>query len=98
MDAARFNKIAEDHKNMLTALVLPRAAKAMGGEGEGVFYNAYLAGTEVVVLGYRIEEPGGHSRTRPVAIMVDEELFPKLRVDEEASRVVGGQDSPGQVL
>jgi hypothetical protein len=93
MDDAKFNRIATEGRQQLTALLSPLVG-ARGGRA--VAYNAYFNGTEVVVLGYQYEQ-AGQSLTKPVAILVDDELFDHLEVDNEAGRVDGrGQDAPAR--
>lgn len=89
MDDEKFNRIATRGRQQLMALFSPMVG-AKGGQP--VAYNAYLKGTEVVVMGYQFEE-GGHTYTRPVAIVVDEELFEQLEVDHEAGRGAPDEES-----
>lgn len=84
MEQARFDRIVTEGRQMLTGLLSP----FVGAKGGGLIaYNAYFNGTEVAVLGYQHAE-GGHTYTRPVAILVDEEVFKRLEVDEESGRIV----------
>lgn len=95
MENDRFNRIAQEGIQKLTALTSPMVG-ALGGQM--CAYNAYFNGTEVVVLGYQQQE-GGHTITKPVAILVDEEIFDRLRVDEESGRMDGtGTETPKKVL
>lgn len=94
MEKGKFNAIAERGISMLRALM------TLGPKhlpGESLCYNAYFRGTEVVVLGYRFSE-GAHSYTKPVAILVDEDVFDELRVDDESGRRRSGEDAPKRVL
>lgn len=91
MDQGRFERIAQDGIAKITALT------SLARPGL-VAYNAYLGDVEVVVLGFRQDEGGGHTLTKPVAIVVDETVFDALRVDDEHSRVDGsGNDTPRKV-
>lgn len=83
MEDAKFDRIATEGKQKLTALLSPLAT-ARGGQP--IAYNAYLRGLEVVVLGYQFAERGT-TFTKPVAIIVDGDMFDELSVDEEAGRV-----------
>lgn len=95
MDNKRFERIVDDKMSQLAALMSPMASVR---GGQRVCYNAYFNGTEVVVLGYQYGEDGS-TFTKPVAILVDEEVFGRLRVDEEASRTdASGADTPKKVL
>jgi hypothetical protein len=82
MDEERFNRIAQEGKQKLTAVLSPFVGVK---GGQAIAYNAYFKGTEVVVMGYQYEE-GGHSYTKPLAILVDEEVFGLLEVDHETGR------------
>lgn len=90
MDNDRFEAISRDGLAKLTALMSPMAG-ALGGRR--ITYNAYFRDHEVVVLGYQYDEDG-HSFTKPVAIIVDPEVFNGLRVDDEGFRV--GPDGEDQ--
>lgn len=91
MEQQKFNRIAEDGFNALTALTTVARHGA-------ITYNAYFRGVEVVVLGFQHEEDG-HTLTKPVAILVNEEVFDQLRVDDEAGRTDGsGRDTAKKVL
>lgn len=85
METERFNQIVEDGRSKLQALFSP-AIGALGGQP--VAYNAYFKGTEVVVLGYHWQD-GEHTNTKPIAILVDPEVFDHLRVDQESGRTDG---------
>lgn len=90
MNEERFNRIVTEGRQKLTALLSPLVS-AKGGQV--IAYNAYFKGTEVAVLGYQFAE-GGHTYTKPVAILVDEEVFEHLEVDEESGRY----DGEGELL
>lgn len=97
MEQEKFDRIAEAGVSQLRALLSPMVG-AFGGDL--CAYNAYVRGLEVVVLAYQREEPGnpGHVVTKPVAIVVDDELFAELEVDGEAGRVDGqGHELPPKV-
>lgn len=96
MEADRFSAIVENKGSQLRALMSP----LIGARGGRVaFYNAYFNGTEVVVAGYQFDDRDGHTYTKPVAILVDEEVFDRLRVDDEAGRIdASGGEAPGRVL
>lgn len=79
MDETRFQGIADRGINML------RAAFSGIAPGELLAYNAYFKGQEVVVMGYQFEEKG-HTYTKPLAILVDDEVFDNLLVDGEGPR------------
>lgn len=91
MEDARFQRIVDSHGKMLTALMSPFVG-TLGGER--IYYNAYIGGTEVCVVGYRMTEDDGSVSTKPIAILVDEELFRAMRVDHERGRHILGEDLP----
>lgn len=96
MDNDRFARIVEDQGEQLRTLMSPLVGVLGGGL---IAYNAYFNGTEVVVLGYQRPDGAGGTLTRPVAILVDEEVFDRLQVDDEAGRVDGdGRDVPKHVI
>lgn len=88
MDDARFQATTRTGISLLTTMVMskymPEVAKAMGGKI--ITYNAYYHGQEVVVLGVQMPDGPGHTRTKPVAILIDDEVFDALRVDDETGR------------
>lgn len=86
METAKFEQISKDGIDKLRSLLGP-GVDALGGQC--ITYNAYIGEQEVVVLGYQYAE-GGHTFTKPVAVIVDPEVFTVLKVDGEGSRVDGG--------
>lgn len=91
MEQGKFEKIVNAGQEKLAALMSP-AVGVLGGRG--IFYNSYLNGLEVVVMGCQFEEDG-HTYTKPVAILVDDDLFDYLKVDGESGRVNGeGKEVP----
>lgn len=93
MDDAKFQKISERGHSMLKALTL-LPPEITGGSP--MTYNAWIDDTEVVVLGFQMLNELGGVDTKPIAIFVHEELFHRLRVDYESSRVVGGTERPAK--
>lgn len=100
MDESRFHATSEVGRSMLATMVmssyLPPVKAALGGEV--ITYNAYYHGQEVVVLGVQMPDGPGHTVTKPVAILVDEEVFQALRVDEESGRYENGDPAPPKVV
>lgn len=88
MEDARFDRIVTEGQGMLSAWLLNTVAH---DGGQHIAYTAWLDSTEVVVIGYQHPE-GGHTYTRPVAILVDDDLFDRLRVNES-----GRVDGEGRV-
>lgn len=86
MEEAKFQQVSEDGMAMLTALMSPFVGT---NGGRRITYNAYLGDLEVVVVGYQYDLEGGHTNTKPVAILVDSDLFMHLRVDSEVDRTDG---------
>ena len=97
MEQEKFDRISEEGLSNLQALMSPLVG-ALGGMA--ITYNAYFRGREVVVVGYqRPSEDGKGTLTKPIAILIEEELFSELRVDDEASRVDGdGQTVEKKIL
>lgn len=79
MEDAKFQQIANTGMNML------HAAFTGAGSGDVIAYNAFVDDLEVVVLGYQYQD-GEHTNTKPLAILVDPDLFARLRVDGESGR------------
>lgn len=88
MEDAKFQQIADTGLNMLRAALMGVAP------GEVMAYNAYFHGQEVVVLGYQYQD-GAHTNTKPLAILVDPDVFVQLRVDGESGRF---EDEPGVLM
>jgi hypothetical protein len=83
VDEAKFRETAERYRDMTIAIDTGVAP------GQREFYNAYWKGTEVVVLGYTFQGDDGHKYTKPLAVIVDDEVFRNLRVDHETGRFEG---------
>ena len=79
MDQRRFQDTAEKGMNML------KAAFSGIAPGDVIAYNGYFHGQEVVVLGYQYQD-GAHTNTKPLAILVDDQVFGNLLVDGESAR------------
>jgi len=82
VDDSRFRDITARGMDTLRAIFL--AGEQLPGQ-VGT-YNAYIGGTEVVVLGYHFTDDDGSRVTKPVCILMDEQLFATLRVDDESAR------------
>lgn len=92
MDDIRFQGIAESGMNML------RAAFSGIAPGDVIAYNAFIDDMEVVVVGYQYQS-GEHTNTKPLAILVDPDLFGRLRVQSESGRFDGeGALQPPQTV
>lgn len=89
MEEAKFQKIVDDNMPKLVALMSPEHS-VLGGKR--IAYNAFFRGQEVAVVGYMLGDPDGANTVKPVAILVDEEVFDNLELDSESSR----QDAQGK--
>lgn len=100
MDDARFRATTEVGMSMLSTMVMSKYMPAIKQalNGDVVTYNAYLGGQEVVVLGVIMPDGVGHTKTKAVAILVDDEVFKNLRVDDESGRYTSDGVEPPKVI
>lgn len=89
MDQAKFD---EEVGTLVPALRLALTSAQMAG-GRLVAYNAWLDSTEVIVLGFQMQGELSHVDTKPLALLMTEDLFDRVKVSA-GDVLKGGESQP----